>query len=438
MGRSLQHRILQAIPRHIINTLPHPPIGREARTLQQVRTSPSDKNFPREHPHRTKRNKSLPCTGGCSWGKFSVSEGGLEGESPLFQEGALSLQGLPPPPPENFRITHTFRAHNRRKRRVPMRFLWTDHLTPLPEHPLDTDITADVCVVGGGIAGILIAQELAARGADCVLLDATLPGAGITKGTTAVLTAQHDQLYCKLAKTYGRNTAAGVPARQPRGAGGRSGAWQQHIDCDLVTRPSVMYSRTGRDDAAPGSRVPARRSGSPPPTRPRPGLPFAAVDAVAYPGMAQFHPLRFLRASRAAVCGLLSGTMVRDSKPGDRGGTAAITDRGTRDGQNTAIVATHLPVRQPARAVFRPAVPAALLRHRVLRARPDLGCTAEDAGNAGGGFYLRSYGDLLLVGGGTHRTGRQRHRALRRSSDFVRAHFPGATGSTAAGRTRTA
>ena len=31
-----------------------------------------------------------------TWGKFSVREGGLEGESPVFQEGALSLQGLPP------------------------------------------------------------------------------------------------------------------------------------------------------------------------------------------------------------------------------------------------------------------------------------------------------------------------------------------------------
>ena len=72
-----------------------------SRTLQQVRTSPSDKNFPREHPHRTKRNKSLPCTGGCSWGKFSVREGGLEGESPVFQEGALSLQGLSPLPPRS-------------------------------------------------------------------------------------------------------------------------------------------------------------------------------------------------------------------------------------------------------------------------------------------------------------------------------------------------
>ena len=83
------------------------PNVRDSRTLQQVRTSPSDKNFPREHPHRTKRNKSLPCTGGCSWGKFSVSEGGLEGESPVFQEGALPLQGLFPLPPRSFPFSPT-------------------------------------------------------------------------------------------------------------------------------------------------------------------------------------------------------------------------------------------------------------------------------------------------------------------------------------------
>ena len=56
----------------------------------------STKNFPHEHPHKPKRAKFPPRMGGCSWGKFSVREGGLEGESPVFQEGALSLQGLLP------------------------------------------------------------------------------------------------------------------------------------------------------------------------------------------------------------------------------------------------------------------------------------------------------------------------------------------------------
>ena len=65
--------------------------------FQKNHLPPETKNFPQEHPYRTKRNNALPCTDGCSWGKFSVREGGLEGESPVFQEGALSLQGLPSP-----------------------------------------------------------------------------------------------------------------------------------------------------------------------------------------------------------------------------------------------------------------------------------------------------------------------------------------------------
>ena len=58
------------------------------------------KTSPKSTRPQTKRIKSSLCKGGCSWGKFSVREGGLERESPLFQEGALSLQGLLLPPSE--------------------------------------------------------------------------------------------------------------------------------------------------------------------------------------------------------------------------------------------------------------------------------------------------------------------------------------------------
>ena len=53
------------------------------------------KNFPQEHPPKTKRNKSSQCKGGCSWGKFGVGQGGLEGRERPFQGVSLRLQGLP-------------------------------------------------------------------------------------------------------------------------------------------------------------------------------------------------------------------------------------------------------------------------------------------------------------------------------------------------------
>ena len=104
-------RSLQYSARHSCKALypnaSRPQNERDIRTLQQIHTSPNTKNFPREHPPQTKQNKSSLCMGGCSWGKFSVREGGLEGESPLSERGGslpprsffLSLQGLPVFPP---------------------------------------------------------------------------------------------------------------------------------------------------------------------------------------------------------------------------------------------------------------------------------------------------------------------------------------------------
>ena len=59
---------------------------------------PKHKNFPHAPATLQKRNKSSLRKRRGAWGKFSVRERGLEGESPVFQEGALSLQGLSPIP----------------------------------------------------------------------------------------------------------------------------------------------------------------------------------------------------------------------------------------------------------------------------------------------------------------------------------------------------
>ena len=80
--------------RRYIRTLPAHKTSAIAARCNKFKPPQTQKNFPREHPPYTKRIQSSLCMGGCAWGKFSVREGGLEGESPVFQEGALSLQGL--------------------------------------------------------------------------------------------------------------------------------------------------------------------------------------------------------------------------------------------------------------------------------------------------------------------------------------------------------
>ena len=85
------------------------PIGCEAAPSKK-HLPPKAKTSPKSTRHQTKRNKSLPCTGGCSWGKFGEDEGGLEGEGTPSERGALL------PPRSSF--PHPIRASSKRSRKT--------------------------------------------------------------------------------------------------------------------------------------------------------------------------------------------------------------------------------------------------------------------------------------------------------------------------------
>ena len=58
---------------------------------------------------------------------------------------------------------------------------------------LSEDIKTDVLIIGGGISGILCADTLKNAGVDCVLVEADEICKGITNGTTAKITVQHEE-----------------------------------------------------------------------------------------------------------------------------------------------------------------------------------------------------------------------------------------------------
>jgi len=69
--------------------------------------------------------------------------------------------------------------------------------------PLDRDVTADVCVVGAGIAGLSTAYELALDGKSVVVLDDGRIGGGQTARTTAHLASALDDRFSRLEKLHG-------------------------------------------------------------------------------------------------------------------------------------------------------------------------------------------------------------------------------------------
>ncbi|MEE0731211.1 MAG: FAD-dependent oxidoreductase, partial [Oscillospiraceae bacterium] len=127
-----------------------------------------------------------------------------------------------------------------------MEYLWTKGVEP-PRFPaLEGDLRTGVLVIGGGMAGVLCLRQLRDRGVDCVLAEGNRIGMGITKGTTAVLSAQHDVLYSDLIRRRGADQAKRYLEANLRAVEGFR-ELSRTIPCDFQDMPSVMYSLTERD-----------------------------------------------------------------------------------------------------------------------------------------------------------------------------------------------
>ena len=279
---------------------------------------------------------------------------------------------------------------------------------------LEQDAKTDVLIIGGGIAGVLCAYLLHQAGVLYLLLEAETIGGGITKNTTAKITSQHGLIYDKLIRKFGADQA-----KQYLDA--NEAALQKYrelcrgMDCDFEEKTAYVYSLNDRRkierelDALEKLGVPGEFTDRLP-------LPFPVAGAVRYPNQAQFHPLKWIAAISKSLH-ICEHTPVRELV-----GTTAITDYG-KVTANKIIVATHFPFLNKHGSFF-----AKLYQHRsyviALENAPDVDGMYVDEAQEGMSF--RNARDLLLVGGGGHRTGK-RGGAWRELREFARRYYPGAT-----------
>src|SRR5919199_3393019 len=88
-----------------------------------------------------------------------------------------------------------------------MESYWMDSTPATAYAALGEHLEADVVVVGGGIAGICTAWELAVAGRSVVVLEADRIVAGVTGYTTAKLSALHTLIYARLRRSFGSHAA---------------------------------------------------------------------------------------------------------------------------------------------------------------------------------------------------------------------------------------
>lgn len=82
--------------------------------------------------------------------------------------------------------------------------LWLQHVTPMTTTKVTSDISCDICIIGGGLSGIYTAYLLAKEGFNVVVVEAKTIGGGATAHSTGKLTAQHGALYHKLSESEGQ------------------------------------------------------------------------------------------------------------------------------------------------------------------------------------------------------------------------------------------
>ena len=276
--------------------------------------------------------------------------------------------------------------------------------------PLQQDLRTEVLIIGGGIAGILCARELSRRGVDYALVEADGLCSGITKNTTAKLTAQHGLIYDKLMSQMGTQKARLYLEMQQQ-------AVEQYrrlcrgLDCDFQEQDSYVYHRTDRkklEREAAALRILGVRA-----QLVKPELPFPVAGAVRFPGQAQFDPLKFL-AALAGDLRIFEQTKVLELQPGK-----AVTNGGVIRAKKI-IVTTHFPFLNKHGGYF-----LKLYQHRsyvlaLKNAHPVDGMYVDGEKN---GLSFRMWRDLLLLGGGSHRTGKKGG-GWRELEEFAARHYP--------------
>jgi glycine/D-amino acid oxidase-like deaminating enzyme/nitrite reductase/ring-hydroxylating ferredoxin subunit len=294
--------------------------------------------------------------------------------------------------------------------------------------------TADVCVVGSGIAGLTTAYLLARDGYSVIVLDDGPLVSGETERTTAHLTHALDSRFFELERLHGEKGAR-IAAESHSAAIEKIEeiVKRENIGCDyqrldgylfcppgestqILEREMAAAHRAGLDAVEMVSRAPV---GS-----------FDTGPALRFPRQAQFHPLKYLAALTIAFQRQGGRIFTNTHVTGVEGGEPARVE--TKGGYvvnaKALVMATNTPVND--RLIIH--TKQAAYRTYVIGATVPAGSVPKGLywDTADPYHYVRvqplDRGDVLIIGGEDHKTGQANDADARylRLEQWARARFP--------------
>ncbi len=259
---------------------------------------------------------------------------------------------------------------------------------------LNGEKTADVVIIGGGICGLSTAYFLKQSGVNCVVLEANKIASGTTMNTTAKITSQHGLIFADMVKRFGEEKTL-MYLKANENAINKYRELSEKYPCDFEIKPSFVYSRSDRAklerevSALNKIGFKSRFANDLP-------LPIETVGAVEFKNQAQFNPIMFLNGIVKEL------NIYENSRVLKIQNNTAICEKGSVKAEKI-IVTTHFPFIDKYGLYFLKMYQS---RSYVLGLQnaPDFKGMYVDENDKGLSF--RNYGDILLLGGLGHRTGK--------------------------------
>jgi glycine/D-amino acid oxidase-like deaminating enzyme/nitrite reductase/ring-hydroxylating ferredoxin subunit len=287
---------------------------------------------------------------------------------------------------------------------------WIDS-TPETDFPsLIDNLSVDVAIVGGGIAGLTAALLLKRSGLSVAVLESQKIATGVSGHTTAKLTSLHQLIYAELIDKFGEAKAR-IYAESNEAAIAKVAALveEEQIDCDFSRQSNYTYADTadklGKIEAEVAA---ATKLGLPASFVRETSLPFPIAGAVKFENQAQFHVRKYLLHLAQSIASdgsyLFENTKVETVEQNNP--CQVVTDKGILKAQKV-LITTHLPILDRG-LYFAKTYPK---RSYIIGARidPSQAPTGMFIGSGKDYYSIRTtpYADssLLLIGGGGHKVG---------------------------------
>jgi glycine/D-amino acid oxidase-like deaminating enzyme/nitrite reductase/ring-hydroxylating ferredoxin subunit len=304
--------------------------------------------------------------------------------------------------------------------------LWFDDL-PDGAYPSLSGAGAryDVAVVGGGIAGLTTALELAEGGARVAVVEADRIGRGVTGCSTAKVTALQGSVLSTIESRHGAEKARAYAEASAFAVDRLAALVDRHgIECEMVRRPAFSYAFDDSElETVEAEHAAAARAGLPVELVDHTDLPFEVAGAVRLDEQVQVDPARYLLGLAAAV-EEAGGTVFEDSRVGsvEEGSPCVLR---TGEGSLTAdkvVVATHYPILDRGFYFARLKPSRSYCVAMEIEGPPPEGMSISVGSNP---RSIRSAGERLIVAGEPHETGSREASEERfgRLEEFARRHW---------------